>query len=162
MSLLLHPRNVVEPRLLHPRELRGADLVRETAKAFKTGPHIAPHRAAYEYYPTPPEAVRALLSVEQFDGSVWEPACGEGHISKVLQSAGLEVVSTDLIDYGFGEGCRDFLSARSPEAKHIITNPPYGKGLADAFVRKSLAFCRETGGSVAMLIKSNVALDFRR
>ncbi|PID44236.1 MAG: hypothetical protein CSB48_02440 [Proteobacteria bacterium] len=34
-----------------------------------------PKRAPFEFYPTPPEAVRALLSVEQFDGSIWEPAC---------------------------------------------------------------------------------------
>ena len=34
-----------------------------------------PKRAAFEYYPTPPEATRALLSVEKFEGSIWEPAC---------------------------------------------------------------------------------------
>ena len=34
-----------------------------------------PRRAAFEFYPTPPEATRALLSVEAFDGSIWEPAC---------------------------------------------------------------------------------------
>ncbi|MDX2159134.1 MAG: hypothetical protein SFW09_21730 [Hyphomicrobiaceae bacterium] len=46
---------------------------------------------------TPPEATRALLSVERFDGPIWEPACGLGHISNVLTEAGNEVVSTDLI-----------------------------------------------------------------
>lgn len=29
-------------------------------------------RIPNEYYPTPPEATRALLSVERFDGSIWE------------------------------------------------------------------------------------------
>jgi len=63
-----------------------------------------PRRVSHDFYPTPPEAVRALLSVETFTGSVWEPACGDGAISKVLIEAGFEVVSTDLIDRGFGTG----------------------------------------------------------
>ena len=36
-----------------------------------------PKRAAFEFYPTPPEATRALLSVETFEGLIWEPACGD-------------------------------------------------------------------------------------
>ncbi|SFL43618.1 hypothetical protein SAMN04488036_11513 [Shimia haliotis] len=85
-----------------------------------------PKRAAFEFYPTPPEAVRALLSVERFDGSIWEPACGDGAISKVLIEAGYQVVSTDLIDRGYGQGGLNFLKSTKPLAKNIITNPPYG------------------------------------
>ncbi len=85
-----------------------------------------PYRAHLEFYPTPPEAVRALLSVEQFDGSIWEPACGDGAISKVLQAANHEVISTDLVDRGFGRGGVNFLKTDKPLGKHIITNPPYG------------------------------------
>lgn len=33
---------------------------------------------------------------------VWECACGEGHISKVLESHGYDVVSTDLVYRGYG------------------------------------------------------------
>jgi len=36
-----------------------------------------PKRAAFEFYPTPLEATRALLSVETFEDSIWEPACGD-------------------------------------------------------------------------------------
>jgi len=85
-----------------------------------------PKRAAFEFYPTPPEAVRALLSVERFDGSIWEPACGDGAISKVLVEAGYQVVSTDLIGRGYGQGGLNFLKSTKPLAKNIITNPPYG------------------------------------
>lgn len=85
-----------------------------------------PRRAAYEFYPTPPEATRALLSVESFEGDIWEPACGDGAISKVLEAAGYQVVSTDLIDRGFGAGGQDFLKSPEPLARNIITNPPYG------------------------------------
>lgn len=86
----------------------------------------SPKRAAYEFYPTPPEATRALLSAEGFEGSIWEPACGDGAISKVLEAAGYQVVSTDLIDRGYGAGGHDFLKSDKPLAKNIITNPPYG------------------------------------
>jgi hypothetical protein len=85
-----------------------------------------PKRAAYEFYPTPPEATRALLSVESFEGDIWEPACGDGAISKVLKASGYQVVSTDLIDRGYGAGGHNFLKSNTPLAKNIITNPPYG------------------------------------
>ena len=140
-------------RLLTPREFAARHLVSATARAFRTGPRIAPHRAAFEYYPTPPAATRALLSVETFDGSIWEPACGEGHISKVLEATGYDVVSTDLATcWKYGDVGRDFLREKTPLAKHIVTNPPYGRGLADAFVGHALRLTRETGGSVAMLL----------
>jgi hypothetical protein len=111
-----------------------------------------PRRIPNEFYPTPPEAVRALLSVETFDSAIWEPACGEGAIAKVLSAAGHEVISTDRYAYGFGETGVDFLTARTPRARHIVTNPPYGRGLADAFMLKALSFTHETGGKLALLL----------
>ena len=138
--------------LLHPNECAVRPIVGMAPCAFRTGPQIHPRRAAYDFYPTPPEATQALLSAEAFDGSVWEPACGEGHIAKVLESSGLSVIATDLIDYGYGQGGRDFLAERKPLAKHIITNPPYGKGLADAFAKHALKLAAESGGTVAMLM----------
>ena len=96
--------------------------------------------------------MRALLSVESFDGPIWEPACGEGAIAKVLAASGHEVVSTDRYAYGFGQTGIDFLAEPSPRAKHIVTNPPYGFGLADAFMLKALALTRQTGGKVALLL----------
>jgi hypothetical protein len=106
---------------------------------------------ADNFYPTPPEATRALLSVETFDGDIWEPACGEGHMVRVLKDAGHCVVATDLNDRGFGTAGIDFLKQEKPLARHIVSNPPYGRGLADAFLDKALALTRRTGGKVAML-----------
>jgi hypothetical protein len=111
-----------------------------------------PRRLPNEFYPTPPEATRALLSVETFEGSIWEPACGEGAIANVLADAGHTVVATDLIDYGYGIARTDFLKELRPRARHIITNPPYGSGLADAFITKALGFAEATRGTVAMLL----------
>ena len=54
-----------------------------------------------DFYPTPPWATRALLAHETFIGNVWEPACGDGAMSRVLADAGLRVESSDVNDYGF-------------------------------------------------------------
>lgn len=112
----------------------------------------SPLRVPFDFYATPPEATRALLSVEDFDGPIWEPACGAGAISQVLAEAGHSVVSTDLIDRGYGVPAVNFLREAAPRAKHVITNPPYGGGVADKFIGKALALTRQTGGKVAMLL----------
>jgi len=124
----------------------------EPRPAFGPGGRLSPFRAPFEFYPTPPEAIRALLAAETFDGGIWEPACGDGAIAKELVAAGYDVVSTDLVDHGYGRSGVDFLHQRLPRAKHIVTNPPYGRGLGDAFVRKALSLTTDTGGRVAMLL----------
>jgi hypothetical protein len=109
-------------------------------------------RVPFDFYATPPEATRALLSVENFDGPIWEPACGDGRIARVLTEAGHQVVSTDLIDRAFGISGIDFLHEVSTRARHIVTNPPYGGGMADKFIGKALGFIRQTGGKAAFLL----------
>jgi hypothetical protein len=52
----------------------------------------------------------------------------------------------------YGEAGQDFLRQARPRAKHIVTNPPYGQGLADEFIRRALILTRESGGKVAMLL----------
>jgi len=44
------------------------------------------------------------------------------------------VIATDLNDRGHGTVGVDFLMQSAMRGKHIITNPPYGSGLADAFI----------------------------
>lgn len=113
---------------------------------------ISPFRVPHDFYPTPPEGTRALLSVERFVGTIWEPACGDGAISKALKASGYVVVSTDLINRGYGTSGINFLSETASRARNIITNPPYGSGLADAFAQHALRLVAPTGGSVAMLL----------
>ncbi|MEL6216351.1 MAG: hypothetical protein AAFQ99_11830, partial [Pseudomonadota bacterium] len=43
-----------------------------------------------------------------------------------------------------------------------VTNPPYGAGLADRFIRQSLAMTAETGGKVAMLLNLASLCDPQR
>lgn len=108
-------------------------------------------RVEHDYYATEPKAVELLLELEQFGSTIWEPACGEGHISKVLEAHGYSVASTDLIDRGYGIGGVDFLGLDSrPVDYDIITNPPYKYGME--FVEKALEVVAE-GRKVAMFLK---------
>ena len=114
--------------------------------------HVADERAANDYYATDPRAVEMLLQMETFAPVIWEPACGEGHISKVLAAHGYEVISTDLIYRGFGDPePLNFLEEPLDGFEgDIITNPPYSVGLQ--FVERALESVRP-GGKVAMFLK---------
>lgn len=107
-------------------------------------------REKHDYYATSPEAVEMLLGLENFNKNIWEPACGEGHISKVLEEHGHIVLSTDLIDRGFGTGEVDFLKQQNKFNGDIITNPPYK--YAKEFVEKALDLV-DDGCKVAMFLK---------
>ena len=105
-------------------------------------------------FPTPPWATRALL--EHVISSVYaaesclEPACGAGHMSKVLKEYFGEVQSYDVEDYGYAER-RDFL--RHPHKVEsfdwVITNPPFK--LAESFVLTALPIARR---GVAILART--------
>jgi len=91
-----------------------------------------------DYYATPSKATDALLSVESFEGDIFEPCCGEGHISKRLIERGYNVESSDLVDRGFGTSRRDFLFERETR-DNIITNPPFKMALSMAEHAQSIA-----------------------
>lgn len=114
--------------------------------------HALESRETFDYYATDPKAVEMLLELEQFAPVIWEPACGEGHISKVLQAHGYEVISTDLVYRGFGDPePLDFLKETLDGFEgDVITNPPYSVGFE--FVQRALESVRP-GGKVAMLLK---------
>jgi hypothetical protein len=94
------------------------------------------NREKDDFYPTPPEGTEALLSVEKFDGPIWEPACGAGDMSRELERAGYQVVSTDLVDRGYGQPRVDFLMESQSLAPNIVTNPPFK--MAEAFARHAI------------------------
>jgi len=103
-------------------------------------------RIENDYYATPPEATQVLL--DSFDltdcETFYEPACGEGHISQVLErwfnpiTCNVKIYSSDLIDRGYGDTGLDFLKSSNAHNKVdcIITNPPFK--LAQQFIEKSL------------------------
>src|SRR5207244_10840763 len=77
-----------------------------------------------DFFPTPSWATYALIENERLEGEIWECACGDGAMAKVLSETGNHVESSDLYDRGYGEIGIDFLRAKH-RAKNIITNPPY-------------------------------------
>jgi hypothetical protein len=89
-----------------------------------------------DFYPTPEWATVALIEHEKFEGSIWEPACGDGAMARVLQTTGCPVIPTDLFDRGYGTVGEDFLLSNRV-ADNIVTNPPFNS--AEGFVRHGLA-----------------------
>lgn len=92
-----------------------------------------------DFFPTPRWATYALIDNEQFKGNIWECACGDGAMSRVLEDTNRPIRSSDLYDRGFGEIGVDFLSA-SRGADNIITNPPYNS--AETFVANGVKLAR--------------------
>lgn len=101
-------------------------------------------REENDFYPTPHRATIELLKRINIENKViWECACGDGAISKLLPP---DTISTDLIDRGYGESGIDFLQTHK-DVDWVITNPPYS--LATEFAKHSL----ECGKNVALLCK---------
>ena len=106
-------------------------------------------------FPTPPWATRALIE-HVLDGhdfsnqSCLEPACGAGHMAKVLKEIFGEVQAADAYSYGYGP-IRDYTTY--PYEAHsldwVITNPPFR--LAEEFILRSLRIARR---GVAILART--------
>ena len=102
--------------------------------------HTNKEREKDDYYATDPNALRIFLDKLENDGivlhkDIWECACGEGHLSKVLKSKNYNVYSTDLVNRGYEDEKMDFLKVNTTEIDaDILTNPPYK--FAKEFVKK--------------------------
>lgn len=113
--------------------------------------------AALDFLPTPPWATRALFQHVLPElgggavGSIWEPACGDGHMAAVIaEFVTAPVTASDIFRYGYGFAPLDFLNdppAARPE--WIITNPPFS--LACEFTLRALDLAIE---GVAMLVRT--------
>lgn len=80
---------------------------------------------ASDLYTTPQWAVAALLKRERFEGSILDPGCGKGDISKVLKATGhQDVTSVDIYDWGYGTPNIDYLQF-SEAFDNTIMNPPF-------------------------------------
>lgn len=93
-------------------------------------------------FPTPPWATRALMEYVIKDRTAiqrmacLEPACGAGHMAKVLKNYFGNVDCADIKDYGYGR-VQDYLSyAPSNKIDWVITNPPFR--LSQGFVLSAL------------------------
>lgn len=104
-----------------------------------------------DYFPTPPWAARAgaelIKALDPEASSVWEPACGMGHMSEPLREYFPRVVASDIHPYfelredgaWAGEIVHDFLEPPpylAMDCDWIVTNPPFLK--AAEFARRGL------------------------
>lgn len=125
-------------------------------KTLGASNHTEQAREVHDYYATDPKALEILLQHESFCPYVWECACGEGHLSKVLLNNGYKVRSSDIIDRGFeGTEIADFLKVTKDDVKNdfsrdIITNPPYK--YAKEFVEHALEISLDST-KIAMFLK---------
>ncbi len=107
-----------------------------------------------DYFPTPPWAARAggelVRHIDPEAQTIWEPACGEGHMASALAES-FDVAASDIHPFGYG-GTADFLDegadASAFAADWIVTNPPFRT--AGDFIRLGLARSRR---GVAMLLR---------
>lgn len=112
-----------------------------------------------DFFPTPPWATRALVECVlgpwhgRALGTVWEPACGEGHMAEVLAAYASHVFATDVFPYGYTDTEIDFLGdfgAPATKIDWIITNPPFNTALD--FALKALNIAED---GVALLCRNS-------
>lgn len=88
-------------------------------------------REGDDFYPTPPEPIRAIIHAEWVPlkrfRMVWGPACGTGAIGAELRKNCIETFDSDIVDRGCGAEIRSFYDYKVAPARAIIENPPFGE-----------------------------------
>jgi hypothetical protein len=87
-----------------------------------------------DFYPTPPQMVKALLLREEFTGKILEPCCGNGQLAEILKTHGYDVFASDLVDHGYGK-VKDFFNYKF-QVENIVTNPPFA--VITLFLQKAI------------------------
>lgn len=155
---LIEPKNISEVISVYPNPPTTgvANAIISSYKKWERKPA--------DLYPTPVDGTESIIEVlkamKRSDGTpiktIWEPACGDGRLARVLEWHGFTVISTDLREYpGYGYGGLDFLTETPgakwgwdmPEIDAIVSNPPFS--LAEEFIRRALTFTP----NVVMLLK---------
>lgn len=112
--------------------------------------HSEGEREEHDFYATDPIAAEWLIKLENLDNNIWECACGKGHLAKVFEANGYNVLATDLIERGYGVGGVDFLKSDGLFCGDIVTNPPYK--YAQEFIEHALTLIPD-GYKVCMFLK---------
>lgn len=95
-------------------------------------------RKKSDFYQTPYSMTQHLLDREKFEGSILEPASGDGAIVKVLRDNEYEIEHFDINKSGV-----DFLELdEDVKYDNIITNPPFS--LAFEFIQKAKKIYNKT------------------
>jgi len=120
----------------------------------KKGARPKGKRRKLDNYETPPRNTFQVTEAIKFKGPILEPACGSGRMVHALRaSTGLKVTGFDL------KNGHDFLARTAIWPGDIVTNPPYGNGMADAFANHALKLA---DGRVAVLVELKFLTGDRR
>lgn len=118
--------------------------------------HTDKERQNDDYYATNPHALELLLDSLKRDGIelhkyIWECACGQGHLSDVLEKNGYITTNTDLVDRGYKNNFLqlDFLTTNTIFDGDILTNPPYK--YAREFVEHALDILKDSYYCIMLL-----------
>jgi len=126
------------------------------------------YKETKDFIPTPGYATRVLFEhvaprmkdlTKNRELSIWDPACGHGHMCEVFKEYGYgEVIGSDIQDYGYpGTIVKDFEDAYDMEADAIVTNPPYA--FMDVFIKRGLS---QSNTDFALLTRIQVLEGQRR
>ena len=130
-------------------------------KTLGASNHTDKDREPSDFYSTDPKALELFYPKFPLHHKVWECACGDGSLSKWLWGKGHEVLSSDLVDRGYGNNGIDFLKVEKDdkvlnqwangETFDILTNPPYK--YASDFILHALDLIPDDG-RVIMFLKT--------
>lgn len=165
----MNPGSVGDLSALREFIARGGRVTRDTAKFAARDPnatnggmagaivksYTAWDRKPADFYPTPFDVTESLVPlIERLlepGARIWEPACGDLDMTRVLEWHGFEVTSTDIRDTGIispennGFGGLDFLNddpaekfGWEPDPDMVVMNPPFA--LAAEFIEKALTY----------------------
>ncbi len=99
-------------------------------------------REVDDFYPTPPEPIRALLRAEasylDHTAPIWEPAAGDGAMVHEIRKAGYHTHASDLVDRGCGAQIQSFYDFAAAPSCQAITNPPFQECNTGAWIRHAL------------------------
>jgi len=103
-------------------------------------PQTPDKQQSRDFFQTPAYATELLIPFIPPCKEIWEPACGNFAITKILKKHGYKVLSSDIID---GDGIVPYnfvqdLPRTDIREDVIITNPPYS--LKKAFFEKCMEY----------------------
>ena len=93
-----------------------------------------------DFFPTPRWATFALIDNEKFNGDIWECACGDGAMSRVLEQTGsARFRALTFMNADMAKPVTIFWCQRDRQT-NIVTNPPYN--CAEGFVANGIKQAR--------------------
>lgn len=133
-----------KPRLIKPK------IIRPKAPRKRGG---VPRDPA-DFYPSPAYVSLSLLEHEQFQGTIWDPCCGDGELILALMTRlanSNTFRASDINDWGFNATIQDFLTVPTtkPLVENIITNLPFG--LIDEMMPRAIALTTQKFASFSRL-----------